>query len=126
MAYASAYKYLSTGLNATLIREGVSVGNTASYPRVQVHDITEQPPVDKGGSVRIVTAVIESISEVSPEEAEQMNSDNLALCATLPDSEAFHLVGLVPAQMTENTEESDTAPVLHHVLQTIDFYIQQL
>ena len=126
MAYASAYRYLCTGLNTVLAREGVAVGNTAGYPRVEVHDYTEQQPGDKGASVRVVSAVVESISAVSPEEAEQMNAANLPLIATLPDSAAFHLVGAVPQQLTETTEATDTAPALYCVLQTIDFYIQQL
>lgn len=126
MAYASAYKFLSVALNAALAREGVQVGNTADNRRVEIHDITENQPTDKALAVRVVTAVVECISPVSPEDAEQMNADNLAIIDGLaPSSEAYRIVGAVPTQLTETTEASDTAPVLYRCAQTIDFYIQQ-
>lgn len=127
MAYASAYKFLSTFLNAALAREGVAVGNTAGYPRVEIHDFTEQQPIDKALSVRVISCVVESISIVSPEEAEQMNADNLTQIeeSGIVGTE-FTFVGAVPTQLTETTEATDTAPALYRVLQTIDFYIQQL
>ena len=127
MAYASAYKFLSVRLHDLLAREGVAVGNTAGYPRVELHDFTEAQPGDKTQAVRIISVVLECISTASPEEAAQMNADNLALldgCYTA--DEHFRLFGYVPTQLTETTEAVDTAPVLYRALQTIDFYIQQL
>ena len=127
MAYASAYRFLSVALNAALAREGVQVGNTADNRRVEIHDIIENQPTDKSGAVRVVSAVVESISTTSPEDAEQMNAGNLAIIDGLaPESTAYRIVGVVPTQLTETTEASDTAPVVYRCAQTIDFYIQQL
>ena len=127
MAYTSAYRFLAEFLHTALTREGVQVGNTASVPRVECHTFIENTPSDKAGAVRVVSVIVESMSNRSPEEAAAMNAGNLAaIQAAGQTGTDYKVVGAVPTQLQELTEASDTQIVLHRVLQTIDFYIQQL
>ena len=38
-------------LRSALTRKGINVGGTASYPRVEIHTITESAPMDKAGDM---------------------------------------------------------------------------
>lgn len=127
--YKSAYKPLVQALISALSngRTGVFFGGTAGYPRVEVHSVIENPPLDKGGAVRVVNATVESMSVTSPEEAATMNTDNLAKLGSFTyTGTEFRVIGLLPSQLQELTENSDPQKILHRVLQVIDIYVQQI
>ena len=103
-----------------LERDGVQVGGGAGYPRVELHSFTEQPPQDKGGGLRELTVVMESISSSSYGEAVEMNSENLTRVAWQePETEHFRVIGIVPDTLTDMTEQADTQTVLYRQLQTL-------
>lgn len=127
MAYASAYRHIYAALIAALKRNGVYVGNGAECPRVELHSFNEQQSLDKGGSVRVVSCTMESMSAKSPDEVVKLNEDNLrCLASTSITGDVFAVVGIVPTQLTDLTEVSDSKPILYRLLQTLDIYIQQL
>ena len=137
--YRSAYKPVFEELHRRLARPGVFIGNTAGYPRVEVHTIVENQPTDKGNAVRVLSCVLESMSTSSMEEAATMNEYNLGLLQDFryegmfsdDFSEDFQLtgefrvVGVVFTGMNELAETSDTQTVIYRVLQNVDIYVQQ-
>ena len=138
--YKSAYKPIAQALAAALTRQGYPVGGTTAYPRVELHTFIENTPTDKGGAVRVLSCIVESMSSRSAEQAACMNAYNLDVlgrfryegdfsndfsedfCLNRP----FRVIGVVPTQLTELTETSDPQMFLYRVLQNIDIYIQQL
>lgn len=124
--YRSSYKPLAQALHAALAREGVYVGSTAGYPRVECHSFIENAPLDKDGSVRVLACTIESMSTVSPEDAASMNADNLERLDSFEYQDSdFKVIGIVPTQFQDMTETSDPQKILHRALQSIDIYVQQ-
>lgn len=125
--YKPSYKPISEALHAALAREGVYVGGTAGYPRVELHTFIEASPLDKGDSVRTLTCTIESVSNTSMEAAAGMNGDNMQLLGSFTYTDAeFSVIGIVPTQLQDITENTDSQKVLYHVFQTVDIYVQQL
>jgi len=138
--YSSSYKPIASALAAALAREGYPVGGTATYPRVELHTFIENATTDKGGAVRVLSCIVESMSNKSAEQAATMNAYNLSVLGRFTYegdfsedfSEDFQLdrpfrvVGVVPTQLTELTETSDPQMFLYRVLQSIDIYVQQL
>lgn len=125
--YSSSYKTIAAVLVSALEREGVAVGNTASYPRIELHTFIEAPAMDKGNAVRVLSCIVESMSNRSAGLAADMNAENLSRLGALAYSgEDFAIVGIVPTQLQELTETSDPQLILYRVLQSIDIYIQQL
>ena len=125
--YSSSYASIASSLVTTLSREGVPVNGTAGYPRVELHTFIENPATDKGGAVRVLSCIVESMSNKSAADAATMNAGNLALLGAMTYTGTdFRLVGIVPTQLQELTESTDPQMILYRVLQTIDIYIQQL
>ena len=127
--YSSSYKPIAAALAAALARDGYPVGGTAAYPRVELHSFVENAPTDKGGAVRVMSCIGESMSNRSAEQAANMNAYNLAVLADFRYEDAgqtFRVVGVVPTQLTELTETSDPQMFIYRVLQSIDIYVQQL
>ena len=125
--YSSAYRAVSTALAQALTRAGVHVGLTAGYPRVETHTFNENAPLDKGGALRVISCVVESMAVTSPEDAESMNAANLTAIQglALAADSGFRVVGVVPTQLQELTETSDTQQILYRALQSVDIYVQQ-
>lgn len=124
--YRSSYKPLAQALHAALAREGVYVGSTAGYPRVECHSFIENAPLDKDGSVRVLACTVESMSTVSPEAAAAMNAENLERLGSFEFEDSdFRVLGIVPTQFQDLTETSDPQKILHRALQSIDIYVQQ-
>ena len=127
--YSSSYQTIAAALASALSREGVFVGGTAGYPRVELHSFVENAPTDKGSAVRVISCVVESMSNRSAEQAAALNADNLTVLAEFryeDDGKTFRVFGVVPTQLQELTETSDPQMFLYRVLQTIDIYVQQL
>lgn len=128
MSYISAQKHIYKALREQLLRPGVSVGETAGYPRVELHSFTEVAPTDKDGTVRSLTCVVESMSVRSYGDAVAMNEENLA--RLLSDGwhtigDGLHVLGIVPEQLTELTENLETKEILYRQLQQINVLIWQ-
>ena len=125
--FKSCYKPIRAALVSALTREGVHVGGTAGYPRVEPHSFIENTPQDKGDAVRVLNCVVESISATSSTEAAQINEANVALLGAFnyADTE-FRVFAVVPTQLQNLTETSDPQKILYRVLQTVDIYVQQL
>lgn len=111
---------------AGLTRKGVKVGGTASYPRVEVHSVTEGEPMDKAGNLRTITCIVESISEERMADVMQMNEDNLALILTeLGIEKPWRVVDVRAGQLQELTETSETNAILYRLLQNITIIVER-
>ena len=128
MSYMSAQGVVYKALRQALIRKGVSVGETADYPRVEIHSFTENAPSDKDGCVRSMSCIVECMSVKSYGDAVQMNEYNLA--KLMDDGwgeigEGFSIIGITPDQLTELTETLETKEILYRQLQRINILIWQ-
>ena len=128
MSYRSAQGAVYKALRQELIRKGVSVGETADYPRVEIHTFTENAPTDKDGRMRSMSCIVESMSVKSYGDAVQMNEYNLA--KLMADGwgvigEDFTVIGVTPDQLTELTETLETKEILYRQLQRINLLIWQ-
>lgn len=120
-ALGAVYK----GIVARLTRKGVKVGGTASYPRVEVHSVIEQEPLDKGGTVRSISCIVESISEDRMAEVVGLNEGNLEqLSMALNLGADWRIVGIQQGQLQQITETSETNKILYRLLQNITVYVQ--
>lgn len=128
MSYRSAQGAVYKALRQELIRKGVSVGETADYPRVEIHSFTENAPSDKDGRMRSMSCIVESMSVKSYGDAVQMNEYNLA--KLMADGwgeigQGFTVIGVTPDQLTELTETLETKEILYRQLQRINLLIWQ-
>ena len=127
MSYRSAQGYVYKALRRQLVREGIPVGETADYPRVEIHTFTENAPTDKDGRVRTLSCIVESMSVKSYGDAVTMNDANLArlLDEGWGADKDFTILGITPDQLTELTESLETKEILYRQLQRINVLIWQ-
>lgn len=127
MAYRSAQGEVYKALRKQLLRDGIPVGETANYPRIEIHSFTENAPTDKDGMVRTLSCVVESMSVKSYGDAVTMNEGNLE--RLLEDGwgidKGFTILGITPDQLTELTETLETQEILYRQLQRINVIIWQ-
>lgn len=127
MAYRSAQGEVYKALRKQLLRDGIPVGETANYPRIEIHSFTENAPTDKDGMVRTLSCVVESMSVKSYGDAVMMNEGNLE--RLLEDGwgidKGFTILGITPDQLTELTETLETQEILYRQLQRINVLIWQ-
>ena len=127
MAYRSAQGEVYKALRRQLLRDGIPVGETANYPRIEIHSFTENAPTDKDGMVRSLSCVVESMSVKSYGDAVTMNEGNLE--RLLEDGwgidMGFTILGITPDQLTELTETLETQEILYRQLQRINVLIWQ-
>lgn len=123
-ALGAVYKALVSGLT----RKGVKVGGTASYPRVEVHSVVEQEPIDKDGIVRIITCIVESMSEDKMADVMLMNEGNLErlVAQALNLGESWKIIDIIPGQLQVLTESTETNKILYRLLQNITVYVERL
>lgn len=126
--YKSSQGEVYKALRRQLMREGVAVGETADYPRVEIHSFVENTPQDKDGMVRTVSCIVESMSVQSYGHSVAMNEYNLS--KILEDGwhvlgNGMTILGVVPDQLTELTETLDTKEILYRQLQRINLTIWQ-
>ena len=121
----SAYHSLYSALVTCLTREGVKVGGTAKYPRVEIHSIRESERLDKEGAIRSIYLTVESISNSSLAEAVQMNDDNLRLMTQDALSiEDWDCMGVIPVQLQDMTESSDSNKIIYRILQEVNIFLE--
>ena len=128
MRYRSSQGEVYKALRQRLVRPGVAIGETAGYPRVEIHSFAENAPTDKDGQVRTLSLVVESMSAQSYGHAVAMNEENLERL----QEEGWHvlgngftILGIVPDQLTELTETLDTKEILYRQLQRLNITIWQ-
>ena len=127
MAYRSAQGEVYKALRKQLLRDGIPVGETANYPRIEIHSFTENAPTDKDGMVRTLSCVVESMNVKSYGEAVAMNEGNLErlLEEGWGIDKGFTILGITPDQLTELTETLETKEILYRQLQRINVLIWQ-
>lgn len=123
----SAYGDIYSALKARLDRPGVRVGGTAGYPRVEIHSIREGERQDKDGALRVVTLTVESISKSSLGEAVTMNDGNLRLLTeTELEIDGWDCLGVIPTQLQDLSETSDSAKILYRILQEVSVFLEKI
>ena len=127
MSYRRAQGDVYKALRRQLVREGVPVGETADFPRVEIHSFTENAPMDKDGCLRSLSCIVESMSVKSYGDAVTMNAGNLErlLAEGWGVDEGFTIIGVTPDQLTELTETLETKEILYRQLQRINVLIWQ-
>ena len=127
MSYRSAQGEIYKALRKQLLRPGIPVGETADYPRVEIHSFTENAPQDKDGRLRSMSCIVESMSVKSYGDAVAMNADNLERLASegWGADKDFTIIGITPDQLTELTETLETQDILYRQLQRINLLIWQ-
>lgn len=127
MSYRSAQGEIYKALRRQLLRPGIPVGETADYPRVEIHSFTENAPQDKDGRLRSMSCIVESMSVKSYGDAVTMNADNLErlLAEGWGADKDFTIIGITPDQLTELTETLETQDILYRQLQRINLLIWQ-
>ena len=122
-AIGATYK----ALVARLTRKGVHVGGTGAYPRVEVHSVIENPPMDKGGSIKSLTCTVECISEDRLASVLQMNADNLDLLLkdSLQIDQPWHIIGIDAGLAQQLTETSDTNAIIYRLIQDLTIYVER-
>ena len=111
-------------------RAGLYVpGGTAAYPRVQIHSLIENEPLDKDNSVRRLELIVESISDKAYGEAVEMNEESMSLLFRDDprlDNDHLRIVGITPGQLTEINETSDSAGELFRQLQRVTVFVEAI
>ena len=122
-AIGATYK----ALVARLTRKGVHVGGTGAYPRVEVHSVIENPPMDKGGSIKSLTCTVECISEDRLASVLQMNADNLDLLLkdSLQIDQPWHIIGIDAGVAQQLTETSDTNAIIYRLIQDLTIFVER-
>jgi hypothetical protein len=121
----SAYDAVYSAVVSRLSRPGVTVGKSAFLPRVEIHTITEGQRQDKGGNLRVLNLVVESISNRSLDQANEMCAKNLKLLTETPLdlSPYFSFIGILPVQLQDLPESSDSDKIVYRLLQQMDIYV---
>lgn len=124
----TAYGPLKKAVLAALKRDGVKVGYGAGYPRVELHSFTEGARLDKEGQLREMTFTVEAISDRSETECSMLNEDNLRILtsAELNLGNDWQCIRIIPEQLQDQTEVSDTDSVLYRLLQSYRLFILQI
>ena len=127
--YKSSQGEVYKALRRQMVRDGVAGGETAGYPRVEIHSFVENAPQDKDGMVRTLSCIVESMSVQSYGHSVAMNEENLARILEAGEwhvlGNGMTILGVVPDQLTELTETLDTKEILYRQLQRINLTIWQ-
>lgn len=123
--FISALGEVYKALRSALSRSGVYVGGSASYPRVEIHSIIESEWLDKG-SLKSISCIVECISDKRMTDVLEMNEENLRrmLEESLALGEGWHIVGIIPGQLQEMTEASETNAIIYRMLQNMTIYVE--
>lgn len=126
MGLFSALGNVYKAVRSALTRAGVYVGETADYPRVEIHTITESEWLDKG-SLKSVSCIVECISNKRIADVIEMNAENLRrmLESQLNLDKGWKVVGVIPGQLQSLTETTETKEILYRLLQNVTIYVQR-
>lgn len=125
--FISALGGVFKALRSALTRTGVHVGETAGYPRIEIHSITESEWLDKG-TLKTVSCTVECMSDQRIHDILDMNEENLRrmLGQALMLDNGWTVIGIVPGQLQELTETTDTKAILYRLLQSVTIYVQRI
>ena len=126
MGLFSALGNVYKAVRQALTRTGVYMGETADYPRVEIHSITESEWLDKG-SLKPVSCIVECISDKRIADVIEMNAENLRrmLESQLNLDKGWKVVGVIPGQLQSLTETTETKEILYRLLQNVTIYVQR-
>ena len=126
MGFFSALGNVYKAIRTALTRTGIYVGETADYPRVEIHSITESEWLDKG-SLKSVSCIVECISDKRIADVIEMNAENLRrmLESQLNLDKGWKVVGVIPGQLQSLTETTETKEILYRLLQNVTIYVQR-
>lgn len=121
---ASAFKLIRNALT----RQGVKIGGTAAYPRVEIHSVVEDAPQTKDNSVRSVTATVECVSAEKVADVVTLlegNTEKLFADAGLALT-GWDVIGIVPGQVRlfDEQQSLDSAAVFYRVLQDVTIWLE--
>lgn len=124
----TAYRAVFAALVARLTREGLHIGGTAEYPRVEVHSFVEGEPMDKFGSVRVISATVESMTTDSMVTCSQINDENMGLLQRPLDlnDRGFTCFGIMARQIQDLQETSDTQKSIFRLLISVDVFVEKI
>lgn len=126
--FRTAIAGLFKAVRSALVRQGVNVGGTAAYPRVELHSFVENSPADKEGRLRSIDLVVECISDKAVGETVDMLEQNIV--ALLSENgigvQGFELVGIVPGQsrLLDEQEVNDQNRVIYRIIQNLTVWLQ--
>ena len=124
--HESAYDPVYSSIVSRLTRAGVTVGKTARLPRIEVHTITESERLDKEGELREMNLTVESIGNASLAATVAMNDKNIELLTSeLSLPTGWTCLGVIPAQLQDLTETSDTNKIIYRLLQSFTVFVQR-
>lgn len=122
--HESAYDAVYSAVVSRLTRSGVTIGKTSHYPRIEVHSITEGERLDKEGLLREVHLTVESIGNASLAATVDMNETNVELLTSeLTLASGWDCIAVLPDQLQDLTESSDTAKIIYRLLQSFTLYV---
>ena len=125
--HESAYGPFYAAVVSRLERTGVRVGKTARVPRIEVHGITEGDRMDKEGQLRQLSFTVESIGNASLAATAAMNEENIErLTSELSLPEGWRCIGVLPDQLQDLTETSDTNKILYRLLQSFTAFVERV
>lgn len=126
--HTTAYGPVRASVVSALKAAGLKVGGTAGYPRVEVHSVIETQRLDKAGSVRRLSVTVESISDGSLPESAEMNETAMAALTAddaLTPGAGWRVMEVLPDQLQELTETSDSAKILYRTIQSYDILVER-
>ncbi|MBQ3812885.1 MAG: hypothetical protein II841_04895 [Bacteroidales bacterium] len=127
--HTTAYSPLYAGVVRCLGDAGLRVGGTAGYPRVEVHSISEGQRLDKEGAVRSLSLTTEAISDKSLAGSKEMNEEAMEALTTegaLNLGDDWRVLDVVPDQLLDLPEVSDSARILYRTQQTYEIWVERV
>ena len=123
----ASYGGVYSAVVSKLSRSGVTIGRTAHVPRIEVHTITEGERLDKVGDVRQLSLTVECIGNASLADTASVNDKNVELLSQGLDLETgWRCIGIIPDQLQDLTETSDTNKILYRLLQGFTIWVERV
>lgn len=131
MSFITSLSDVFKAVRKALSRPGVNIGETASYPRVELHSFVENAPTDKANDLRSIDLVIESLGEQSLGGVVGLVEGNLDALFSGTSLESYltgwKLVGITPGvtRMLEEQPVQDQNIVLYRMLQEVTIWVER-
>lgn len=131
MAFLTGIADVFKALRSRLTRQGVNIGGTAGFPRVEIHSLVEDTPQDKDGSVRSVTCSIECISTEKVADVVALTESNLDLIfghGGLGLTGHWSVIGIVPGQtrMFSEQETLDSQQIIYRMITDVTIWFEKI
>lgn len=130
MTFRTAIAGAVKALRQALSRNGVKIGGTASYPRVEIHSVVESEPLTKDNAVRRITCTIECVSDEKLADVISLTEGNIdkIFAATGLTMTGWNVIGISPGQvrMLEEQESLEQTKVIYRILQDVTVWVEQV